>query len=292
MERDLFLRIRTELAGIPGAGGPRGCLYSDAWIAEVYFWSVIHDRPVSWACRARNWPREWRRRAIPSQSRMSRRMKTASVRALIEQVDRRVARVRGEEQLVSVVDGKPLTVGNHSRDPHAAWGRGAGGKAKGYKLHALIALAGGLVGWRVAPLNIAEPEMARRMLRDARCPGYVLGDKNYDTNTLHDEALRHGGQLVAPRRRGADKGLGHHRHSPGRLRCRDLLENTQSDFGRELHRRRTDIERRFGYLVSTAGLLGPLPAWVRTYPRVRLWVQAKLILAALRPALRSQCSAA
>jgi len=291
MERELFLRVKSVLAERgPHARGRN--VFSDAVIVLVYFWAVIHDRPVSWACRAENWAAGLCPRRLPSQSRMSRRLRTASVKALIEGIDRTIVRVKGEEQLAVAMDGKPLSIANHSRDPHAAWGRGAGGKAKGYKLHALIALAGGIVEWRVAPLNIAEPEMARRMLRKSGCSGYILGDKNYDTNRLHDEALRHGGQLVAPRRRGADKGLGHHRHSPGRLRCKDLLENTQSDFGRDLHRLRGDIERRFGYLVSTAGLLGPLPSWVRTYPRVRLWVQAKLILAALRTAIRKEHRAA
>ena len=27
-----------------------GCDYSDGRIVSVWFWSVIHDRPVCWAC--------------------------------------------------------------------------------------------------------------------------------------------------------------------------------------------------------------------------------------------------
>ncbi len=64
-----------------------------------------------------------------------------------------------------------------------------------------------------------------------------------------------------------------------RLPSIDLLENTVSSFGRDLHALRNAIERTFGYLASTAGLLTHLPAWVRTCPRVRLWVQTKLIIA-------------
>jgi hypothetical protein len=38
------------------------------------------------------------------------------------------------------LDGKPLPIANHSRDPQAGYGRSIGGKAKGYKLHVLIDL--------------------------------------------------------------------------------------------------------------------------------------------------------
>ena len=41
---------------------------------------------------------------------------------------------------------------------------------------------------------------------------------------------------------------------------------------------RDEIERVFGVLTCTAGGLAPLPAWVRTLPRVRRWVGAKIIL--------------
>ena len=109
-----------------------------------------------------------------------------------------------------------------------------------------------------------------------------MGDGNFDANAVHDEAARHGGQLVAPRRNGPGKGLGHRPQSPARLRCIDLLENGLSSFGRELHAMRAVIERKFGYLASTGGLLGSLPAWVRCHARVRMWVQAKLIIAELR----------
>lgn len=68
----------------------------------------------------------------------------------------------------------------------------------------------------------------------------------------------------------------------GRRRSIEMLENPASSFGRDLHALRNAIERTFGYLASTAGLLTHLPAWVRTCPRVRLWVQTKLVIADLR----------
>ena len=45
---------------------------------------------------------------------------------------------------------------------------------------------------------------------------------------------------------------------------------------------RLDCERQFGNLVNWGGGLTCLPAWVRTHRRVRRWVQAKLVLAALK----------
>jgi hypothetical protein len=74
-------------------------------------------------------------------------------------------------------------------------------------------------------------------------------------------------------------GLGHRRNSPSRLRSIELLT---TQFGTELYRERGTIERQFGVLTCTGGILGPLLAWVRRFHRVRHWVQAKMILNALR----------
>ena len=290
MERELFRRLKTELAGLGPHRVPKGWRSSDAVIVAVYYWAVIHDRPVSWACDREHWP--GRPRRLPSQSQMSRRLRKAGVRRLIDALEERVLRAGRRAPLACALDGKPLPVGPNSHDHHATWGYGAGGRAKGYKLHLLLSLCGTVIAWRVAPMNLDEREMARRMLRSACVAGYILADALFDANHLHDAALRHGGQLVAPRRMGSHRGLAAGRHSPGRLRCKDLLENTVSPFGRELHHLRDGIERRFGYLSSTGGLLTHLPAWVRTYPRVRLWVQAKLVLAELRRTIRAQQHAA
>lgn len=291
MERELFFRVKAELALL----GPhrRGrSLFSDAVIVLVYFWSVINDRPVSWACRKTNWPGRLRPWRIPSQSRMSRRLKSASLRRLIDVLEERVLRTERPVPLACAVDGKPLPVGTYSHDRHARWGRGAGVWAKGYKLHLLLSLCGTIMEWRLTPMNTPEKEMARRLLKNCRCSCYILGDKQYDTNYLYDEAGQHGGQLVAPRQMGATKGLGSRRQAPGRLRSKDLMENTVSPFGRQLHQMRTAIERKFGYLTCTGGLLTNLPSWVRTYPRVQLWVQAKIVLSELRQTVKSLAQAA
>ncbi len=290
MERELFRMIRENLRRLRGRGRRGRCRFSDAVIVLVFFWACLNDRPVSWACVAGHWSRG-RPRRLPSQSRMSRRLRTASVRALIGDLEERVLRAGRPAPLACALDAKPLPVGPHSHDRQARWGRGAGVRAKGYKVHVLLSLCGTMMGWRLTPMNGDEREMARRLLRDARCAGYHLGDGNFDANAVHDEATRHGGQLVAPRRNGPGKGLGHRRQSPGRLRCMDLLENGVCPFGRQLHAMRAVIERKFGYLTSTGGLLANLPAWVRSHARVRMWVQAKLILADLRNSISRAASA-
>lgn len=282
MERELFLRVKAELAAL--GPHPRGCnLFSDAAIVLVYFWAVIHDRAVTWACRRDNWSAPLRPRRLPSQSRMSRRLRTDAVRGLLDRLEERVLREGRPAPTACAVDGKPLPVGTYSHDRHARWGRGAGGWAKGYKLHLLLSLCGTVMGWRLTPMNGDEREMARRLLKQTHCAGYILGDKEFDANYLYDEASRNGAQLVAPRQKGSTKGLGSRRQAPGRLRSKDLMENTVSTFGRELHAMRDVIERKFGYLTSTGGLLTCLPSWVRSHRRVRAWVQAKLILGELRP---------
>jgi len=284
MERDLFLAVRALLRQLGRRRRDPRQAYTDGAILAVFYWAVINDRPVSWACSSEHWPRGLWRGPLPSQSCVSRRLRTEPLRRLKARLERRVLR-RDAQSVVAFVDGKPLLVGPHSHDRDARWGRATGGKAKGYKLHALLSRCGALLDWRLTPMNGDEREMARRMLHRAAPEGYVLGDANFDSNKLFDAAAEGGAQWVAPRQKGAKRGLAHGYQSPARLRSRDLLENTVSPFGRELHEERNGIERWFGTLTSTGGLLTGLPAWVRTYRRVHAWVQAKLILAELRAEL-------
>ena len=289
MERELFTWIRRQLRRLGQRRTDPRQVYTDAAIVAVYFWAAINDRPCVWATVAAHWPAGLRRGPLCSQSCLSRRLRTPGVRRLIDRLEASVRRRRGAlraRSLVAMLDSKGLAVGPHSRDRHAAWGRTSGGLAKGYRLGVYRSADGALLAWRVGPMNHDEREMARRMLRDSCMAGYVVADGNFDSNALFDQARRAGAQLVAPRRKGPQRGLAHGYHSPARLRCRDLLENTVSRFGAELHAVRNDVERYFGHLSSTAGLLTHLPPWVRTYPRVRRWVQAKLTLAELRAILR------
>src|SRR5262249_18473024 len=86
-----------------------------------------------------------------------------------------------------VIDGKPLPIGGCSKDRQAGYGKAAGAKAKGYKLHALVGSDGSVANWRVAPMNKDERVMAERLVKGAppEVAGYLLGDANFDSNPLH-----------------------------------------------------------------------------------------------------------
>src|SRR5687768_3453685 len=111
--------------------------YSDAWVLGVFFWAVVHDRPVCWACDERNWADGHRRwRELPSDGRMSERLRTLSVLQLLAAVlDRLASLAPPSRALVRAVDGKPLPVGGYSKDRDARRGRSAAGCwERGYKL--------------------------------------------------------------------------------------------------------------------------------------------------------------
>jgi len=161
---------------------------------------------------------------------MSRRLQTTEVQELLTKMERRLTQL-DSGGWVMLVDGKPLMVGSHSKDPDAAWGRARRGWAKGYKLHAVYNGGSIPVAWEITPLNVAESETAMRLVLNIRGGGgYILGDKAYDSNSLHNAALAVGCQLVAERKR-PKSGLGHRRHSPGRLRSIELL---RQEFGQKL----------------------------------------------------------
>lgn len=270
--------------------------FSDHEIVKVFYWSVIHDRPVSWACQRRNWPAPLRRRRLPSNSTMSRRLRSASVLELLNQLDRCVL-APTETHLYWMMDGKPLPTSNCSKDRQAGYGRAVGGKAKGYKLHVLVNPQGEIAGWRIAPMNFDERVMAERLLQAApeEVQGYVVADTNYDSNPLHAQCeQRPAGrlQLVTPRRYGPNRGHGHRRQTQGRMRSKELLENPMPAFGKKLMHDRGQIERLFGQTVSWGGGLTCLPPWARTYRRVRRWVQSKLVLTAVKRQLRERTCAA
>lgn len=286
MERDLFRALQRSLRVLGRRRSDRRQRYTDGRIVEVYCWAAVNDRPVLWATSPCNWPSGLRRGPLPTQSCMSRRLRSASVKRLMARLERYWLRRSEPNPLVAIIDAKPLMIGPHSQDPHARWGRGASMRCKGYKLHVLTGLDLRVLEWRLTPMNTDEREMARRMLLRTGLEGYVLGDGNFDSSALFDAAGRTNGQLVAPRRWGTKRGLGHMYQSPWRLRCKDLLENTVSPFGRELFAHRRAIERLFGHLASSSGLLTHLPSWVRTYRRVYQWVQVKLIYREIRRSVR------
>lgn len=252
--------------------------YSVSEILAVYFWAVVHDRPVCWAAEPANWPDDLRPDPLPPACTVTRRLKRPAVVELLTAIEQQLGTLlAGAQHLLLNLDAKALAVSGVSKDPDAGYGRGAGAKQKGYKLHAIWGAGGPVpVAWGLAPMQVSEQKMAAGLLTDLPGGGYIAADTVYDSNTLYDRAAESGFQLVVKKRRG---GLGHQRQSPHRLRSIELLT---TPFGRALYCARSTIECCFGTLVSTGGGLGPLPAWVRRFHRVRNWVQAKLLVMGVR----------
>jgi hypothetical protein len=250
------------------------------WIVVATFlWAAVHDRPVSWACDPRNWKTTLLRPPrIPSEPTMSRRADSVATGVFWRKLEQNL-RQSGQPALLAFLDGKPLPIGGYSKDPDARWGRGAGGFAKGYKLHALWSTGVLPEAWELTSLNVAEKSVAQRLIEQLHYGGYLLADGEYDASYLYDRAREKGYQLVAPYRKAKKPGSGGHYQSPHRLHSIELL---QHEFGQELYKVRTQIERSFGNATSFGGGLAPLPAWVRGLERVRTWVWAKLLINAVR----------
>jgi hypothetical protein len=279
MERELWQSLYLLTRSVDKRWG--SWKYSTGEIVVVYFWAVVHDRPTSWAANPAEWPDDLRPDPLPPQCTLSRRLKQADAVELMTVVEQRLIALIGlGRHWIHVIDGKTLAVSPISQDPDAGCGRGAGAWQLGYKVHAVWNGGPMFTTWALAALNVSEKTMARQLFRSLLGGGYLLGDTQYDVGDLYDAAERAGFQLVAKKTPGRGvNGLGHRRQRPGRLRSIELQKTT---FGAALYRQRNGIERQFGFLTSTAGSLGPLPAWVRRFHRVRHWVQAKLILSGLR----------
>lgn len=290
MERELWRRIVGALKRLPRTR-PRNAVYTDPQIMAVYLWSVLHDRPVSWACDRRNWPMQAWRRSLPDQSTMSRRLARAQTQVFLEQLLDRLAPAM-REALVLRIDGKPLPVAKHSQDRRAAIGRGAGGFQKGYKLHAIYAQNNRPIAYRVTPMNVDERVVAKQMLHEHQLgEGYLLADANYETNPLYDQAAQIGRVLVTPRRFRQAKGLGQSRlHSLHRVAMIQRLKDP-SPFMRRLLDTRRAIETNFANLTNFGGGLTHLPPWVRG-PRVEPYVIAKILIRLARDLIRESAHAA
>jgi len=187
-------------------------------IVATMLWAALHDRPVRWACDADHWSTTKLRPAcIPSEATMSRRVDSVATGVFWRALEQRL-RASGSPALLAFLDGKPLPIGGNSKDSDAHWGRGAGGLAKGYKLHAVWSTGVLPETWEVAALNVSKKAVAYRLLEQLHYAGYVLADGEYDASYLYDQAFAHGYQLVAPYRKGKNPGCGKHYQSQHRLR--------------------------------------------------------------------------
>lgn len=272
MEDELFKQVYHLIKQTAKNKTLKRATFSHAQILRTYFWAVIHDRPIYWACKKKNWPIYYRRHQLPTASTMSRRLRTETIQELLKQMEHSLIQ-RVPRSTCRWIDGKPLPIGGSSKDKQSAFGYGASSIAKGYKLYAVADKNQGFVCWTIRAMNNNEPKVAMELIPKLEGGGYLIGDNSYDSNKLYELASQQSIQLVAPRRMG--KALGHRRHSQHRIRAMELLDRP---FGQSLVESRKGIERMFGNLTCFNGGLKPLPHWVRTLFRVRLWVQAKMIL--------------
>jgi len=265
----VYQAIRSADRTVPRQG--RRKRYSDVFIVAMYIWSVGHDRPLCWACDRRNYASCFRPRQLPSISQFCKRIKTERCDAMLQRVHEELAGIAWMTEL-SFLDARALRVGSHSKDADAKSGPVSGGMAKGYKLHAWATQDGRIPVWSVTSLNASEKTVAGELLRYQWPGGLLLADSNYDAGWLYDRVDAHGGQLITPLP--ANVGGGHRPQSTPRLRAASFW----SGLGRYVYRDRLAIERFFAHQSAFGGGLAPLPAWVRTLPRVRRWVGAKLII--------------
>lgn len=288
MDRTIWMRVRGLARALGQDPGSGRYTFTDADIILTLLWAALHDKPVSWACRPESWPVYERRVRRPSPSRMSRRLRTLSVQVLIQCIQTELMHA-SQDTLVMALDGKVLRVALHSRDAFARVGaRGM----RGYKLHLICDTFGRIRAWRVTPLNCHEAVIARRIIKPMRIEGYLLADANYDTTYLHDLCARSGGQLVTPRMKcRIGKPLDPRRHTPQRERSVLMLELDHTGFGRDLIAKRGVVERVFARLEMNHHI-GQVPAHVRGLFRVRLWMQAIILLDLARSAPTSSQLAA
>jgi len=273
MERELWKRLYCLVVEMDN-GWTNG-FYRAAEIVAVYLWAVVHDRPTCWACDPSNWHGDAPPR-LPPQCTVSRRLRSRGVRDLLKRVEQRL---RGDPRRwwVQRIDSKPLPLGLYSKDPDARLGRCGRGFSLGYKLHAVWGDGPIPSLWSLEPMNVGDSVAARTLLNQLEGEGYVVGDKQYDSNPLHRVAAPRHQVVAAQQLPGA--ALGHRKHHPSRVHAVEMLGR---EFGQALLKERTSIERNFGNLTNHATGLSPLPSWVRRIERVTQWVQAKLLLHATR----------
>lgn len=291
MDGELFGELYKAAGAVASRDVPPRGTHSDFVILLVLLWAAGNDKPVSWACRAGNWPLwAWRvSRRLPSPSTMSRRPHARDFQLLLLRFNDHLRRRLPACPSLAFLDGKPLLVGGFSKDRQATRGKVPGGWGRGYKLHAVVDACGAVVAWCCTPLNAGEATVAREVLVwsgafDLRGT-LLVADANYDSNPLYAAVAAAGGRLLAPRRK-PGTGLGHHagEQHPHRLGAIAALEGPEGAPGvgaadRAAYRLREGIEQAFGLMGNwPGGLRTGLPNHVRGLRRVRMWVALKVVL--------------
>ena len=286
MEDELWKGLYFTVMKIANKFRPKYVQYRDSVIVLTYLWAVLHDRPICWACEPKNWPENILDYDLPSQATMSNRLRMPSVQQFMHEVEQHIHDLFPSSGWCKWIDALPLPVGNSTQDRQARPGWAAGMMGKGYKLHAICDPQAGIDSWKIYPMNVSEKNVAEELFCQLSGQGYIVADGCYDINRLYDKAGLMGYQLLATRRIG--NALGHRRHSGYRLRAFELLDHA---FGRCLLQQRFGIDRFFGQWGNFYAGLKPLPHWVRGLHRVRLWIQGKIIINAVRLAQKQRLTA-
>jgi hypothetical protein len=273
-EQDRWKRIYHYVLEAAGVDHNTRHLYPDNLIVGVLLWAALSDRPVSWACHRCHWPSAICPKMLPSQSVMSRRLRTAAVIGVLQRCFG-LMREHLPSGMLKFIDAKPLAVGGCSKDADALYGRAASCRAKGYKIFSINdGLCGAPDDWLLGPMNFSEQRAADVLLQRIPPSVLVIGDGEYDVSRLYDTAAQRDSALLAPAPPDA-KGTGHHYQSQHRLSALALARSTAGSF---LLMSRITIEQSFGHFTSFAGGLGHLPAWVRRPHRVIVWIGAKYLI--------------
>jgi hypothetical protein len=252
----------------------RRAVYSDRLIVLMFFWAVWHDRPMCWACQPEAYGGLFRPGKLPSVSRFSRRLRTERCRELLSRVHELLARGKSPAPLI-FIDGKAMPVSESSKDRDARTGRGGGRFSRGYRLHAVVTPDARLIRWAVTPMNTHEISAARVLTAGRTLRGLVLADGNYDSGPLYQHIHQAGGSLLTPLRMHTRGAKTLEKTCSARLEAIQAWRDQPERIG-AVYRLREGVERLFANLVSFPGGLAPLPAWVRTLPRVTRWVGAKI----------------
>lgn len=271
--RTVYQAVREMDRTIPRA--MRRPEYSDVLMVALYLWSVWHDRPQGWACRRENFNTWFRPRALPSQSRLSRRIRSGRCQLLLQRVYDHLARTQ-EPTPTTRIDSRPLVVGACSKDRQARAGRVYAGFARGYRLHQIVTEDERVLCWNVAPMNESDGMHALLMMQTAALGSITLADGNYDSNVLYETAQQRGTLLIAciPKNRLKTEPRTA-RNTPARIAA---VHHWKHGLAPYVYRDRKQVEVAFAHQSNYGGGLGPLPAWVRSLERVRRWVGAKLLL--------------
>src|ERR1700743_326872 len=110
METRLYRRLAQFILQV---GHPRAerTRVHDHLIILVLLWAYLHDRSVSWACDADNWPKELDH-PLPSSATMSRRCRRLGVSQLLERVMQKLIDLF-PESIFNSIDSMPLRVSHY-----------------------------------------------------------------------------------------------------------------------------------------------------------------------------------